>query len=469
MKELSLENLAQIIGAESAGHAEGRITRITTDSRTTQPGDCFFAIRGENFDGHDYITMAFDKGAICAVVQRDVAGAPGPLLKVHNTIKALGRLANFYRRDMNFKVIAITGSAGKTTTRHIIAHALAAHSSVFEAPKNFNNEIGLPLTLLSAGPQQKIVVAEIGTNHPGEIEYLTKIAEPDIAVITNVYQAHLEGFNNIQAIMREKASICLGLRKTGLMVVNGGCEFLNTCRRSYFSFTTFGCAENCDINPQNITYTASGGTFTIDGSPIELPLPGPGNIENTLAAWAVCKHLGMTIDDFAERLETITPVPMRAHLRKISTLTVIDDCYNANPASMKNALHILAQLAKHHTDRRPVFICGDMAELGDQSNMLHAELGKHIADANVRLLVTVGKATGITAKVAPALAKSHIVTKSFDNVADACNNLRKFIKRYDIILVKGSRSTRLETVVEKLYALFETPDNANPSDARDNK
>jgi len=469
MKEMLLKNLAQVLCVEAESAIEARVTGITTDSRTAQPGDCFFAIKGENFDGHDYVTKTFGKGAICAVVQKDLPDAPGPILKVPDTIKALGQLAHWYRRNINFKVIAVTGSVGKTTTRKIIAHVLAAHFPVFEAPKNFNNEIGLPLTLLSAEPQHKIVVAEIGSNHPGEIEYLAKIAEPDIALITNVYQAHLAGFSDLRAIIKEKSSISLGLRKNGLMIVNGRFESLNICRRSNMDFTTFGQSDNCDIKPQNITYTESGSTFTIDGSPLELPLPGPGNIENALAAWAVCKHLDIAIEDFAKALKTIEPVPMRAHLRKIDTLTVIDDCYNANPASMKNALQILTHLAKDRANCRLVFICGDMAELGDQTNQLHAELGKHIADANVDLLLTVGKAVRLAARTAQKLAQKNLSIKSFDNAADACNNLKEFIRNYDIILVKGSRAAALKTVVEKLYQLFKPRANAKSTHVRDSK
>jgi UDP-N-acetylmuramoyl-tripeptide--D-alanyl-D-alanine ligase len=459
MKKFAIKDLARIIKArpvEDSGRAlraacHGSFIRVNTDSRTIKTGDCFFAIAGDNFDGHNYISDVFAKGAVCAVADRDIDSGGNCLLRVSDTIKALGDFAAEYRRMMNFKVVAITGSVGKTTARQIVHHVLSQHYRLFQAPKNFNNNIGLPLTLLGAGPDRQIVVTELGTNHPGEIAYLTAIAQPNIAVVTNVCPAHLEGFGDVDAIAKEKLSISQGLSSDGVLIINSAIELRPTGH--FAKITTFGRSDTSDFHAQNISFDGTGSRFTIDGVEIYLPLPGPGNIENALAAWAVCSQFGITIDDFAQAVKTLSAVPMRAELLQIGTLTVLNDCYNANPASMKNALDILANLVLKEK-RRAVFICGDMAELGPQTQSLHAELGAAVAQAEVRLLLTVGDSAKIAADSAKNAAKYDLQTKSFTDILSACNNLKKFIKDYDIVLVKGSRVDKLELTVKKLKELF---------------
>lgn len=461
MKEFSITDLVTIIRAKSPAsrskHNVSSFIGVSTDSQTTKVGDCFFAIAGENFDGHDYVSDAFAKGAVCAVISKDIdaeKSAGKCLLKVDNTIRALGDLAREYRRQAGYKVVAITGSAGKTTTRQIIYHALNRRFGVYQSPKSFNNEIGLPLTLLGAGSDDQIVIAELGSNHPGEISYLTRIAEPDIAVVTNVHPAHLEGFGDLQTIIQEKSSISEGLRPDGVLIINGDFDrLLDACRAKGLRFITFGKSDGCDYRAGNIRPDGPASRFTIDGMEIYLPLAGPGNVENALAAWAVCSKLGLTIDDFTQAIETLSPVSMRTELLQIGTLTVLSDCYNANPASMTNALDILASLDPTG-QRREVFICGDMAELGRQTDRLHAELGTSIAQAGVQLLLAVGKFAKIAAEAAQASAEYNLKIKCFKDTVSAYNNLHEFIKDYDIILVKGSRVAKLELLVEKLNELF---------------
>jgi UDP-N-acetylmuramoyl-tripeptide--D-alanyl-D-alanine ligase len=457
MEKFKIADLAMLIKAydpRAMSHERRFFTGVSIDSRTIELGDCFFAIAGDNFDGHNYITEAFAKGAACAVISRDIDSGDNCLLKVSDTIKALGDFAAEYRKRMNFKVVAITGSVGKTMTRQIVYHVLSRHFRTVTALKNFNNNIGLPLTLLRAGQQDEIVVAELGSNHPSEIAQLTRIAQPDIAVVTNVYPAHLEGFGNLRTIVQEKLSISEGLRTGGVFFINGDCnELLEVCRDKGIKFISFGKSDRCDIQARNITHFDSGSRFTIDGREIFLPLLGVGNVENALAAWAVCSRFVITIDDFAEAVKTLRAATMRAELLQIGSLTVLSDCYNANPASMKNALDILVQLGANKKSRL-VFICGDMAELGAQSEKFHTELGVLITKAKVHLLLAVGKLAKVAADAAGSLADYGLQVEYFNDASAVCNSLQKFIKNSDIILVKGSRAAKLENAVERLNEFF---------------
>ncbi|MBN1509028.1 MAG: UDP-N-acetylmuramoyl-tripeptide--D-alanyl-D-alanine ligase [Sedimentisphaerales bacterium] len=468
MHPISIAALARILGAavtrrtvpSDSERAAPYVTGVSTDSRTASPGDCFFAIRGEHFDGHDYVAQAFRKGAACAVVSLAVSREPisGPVLRVPDTIRALGDLARQYRRSHPFTVVAITGSVGKTTTRQIIHHVLSQRFRTHQAVKSFNNNIGLPLTLLSAQAQEEVIVTELGANHPGEIAYLTRIAQPNIALVTNVYPAHLEGFGNLAAIIREKLSIAEGLTSDGTLIINADIEpLVAACRGSGRSFRTFGKSADATYRAENVAFQALDSTFTIAGTQVRLPLPGPGNVENALAAWAVCDQLGLSAEAFAQAVATLQGIAMRAEPMQIGTLTVLNDCYNANPASMKNALVMLRNLrpsAEANHNRRLVFICGEMAELGEQTASLHAELGSAVAEAGVDLLVTIGEPPRVTARAAQEATRRHLTVQSFDDVATACNHMEEFIRQDDIVLVKGSRTARLERVVERLPELF---------------
>jgi UDP-N-acetylmuramoyl-tripeptide--D-alanyl-D-alanine ligase len=460
MKKLSIENLAKIIKADHRALGTSYdVTDVSTDSRTAKPGDCFFAISGDNFDGHNFLADVFAKGAVCAVVSKDIpAGkfAGKAILKVSDTIKALGGLARWYRLDCKFKVVAITGSVGKTTTRQIVYHVLSRHFKTYQSPKSFNNFIGLPLTLLGAEPNQQIIIAELGTNHPGEIEYLTRIASPDIALVTNVYPAHLAGFGSVEKIAKEKLAISKGLAPAGTIIINADCPTLpDSAHKSGLIFKTFSCKKSADYLAHDISIGSLTSVFTINGISVEIPLPGRGNVENALAAWAICSSLGISARDFADALKTISPVSMRTEMLRLGSLTVISDCYNANPASMKNALDILANLAGSQK-RRAIFICGDMAELGDSEQFSHRQLGEQIANAGVNLLITLGNLAAIAADAAKT-KRPDTQTHCFTDQTDLCNNLQLMIKDSDIILVKGSRINKLELVVDKLKKLFSEP------------
>lgn len=429
MKKLAIPDLAQIINAESVGVIDGFIGGVSIDSRTVKTGDCFFAVEGQNFDGHDYVRDALAAGAVCAVVSKDIGEEN--TLKVDDTIKALGLLAKEYRRRINFKVVAITGSVGKTTTRQIAAHVLSKRYRVVQSVKNFNNDKGLPLTLLWAEADTEIVIAELGANLPGEIAYLSRIAAPDVAVVTNVTEAHLEGFGDVETIKAEKMSIAEGLRPGGVLITDA----------------------HLKKKAENVVHNGSGSRFSIDGVEVVLPLLGAGNIHNALTAWMICERFGIELEDFALEVATLPTPAMRVEPIHAGTLLILNDCYNANPASMKNALEILGNLGSE-TDRRLVFICADMGELGSGTEKLHIELGTEIARAKVRLLLTVGDYAKIAAESAQAVADYDLRTIAFKDTVSACKEMEKYIKDNDIILVKGSRTAKLELTIDKLKKLF---------------
>jgi UDP-N-acetylmuramoyl-tripeptide--D-alanyl-D-alanine ligase len=447
MKPITIEKLAKVLqSAVTSGGAT--VTGVSIDSRTIQAGDCFFAVRGENFDGHDYVEQALERGTVCAVVEKE--GISGPkILKVANTVKSLGALAGWYRREAGFKVVAITGSAGKTTTRQMVYHVLSRHFSCTQAPKSFNNAIGVPLTILSADEDCELVIVEIGSNAPGEIAALAAIAAPDISVVTNIYPAHLAGFGDIDAIIREKASIAAGLRAGGTLLINGDFEglvrYCNTVNRD---FVTFGEGAGCDIRAEGLVSEGISGQLRIEAREISVPLAGRANLSNVLAAWAICKQFDISLDDFAGSINTFEAIGMRLQIMECGPIRVINDCYNANPASMANALDCLSKIG---AGQRKVFICGTMAELGAQSEDLHDQLGRLAAQSGIDVLLSVGEYAEIVAESAKKGACDRdfeaFVFKSTDEL---CNNLSKFVRRDDIVLVKGSRSAKLEKAVVKL-------------------
>jgi len=461
MKPIAVSQLAEIVGGTflSRPVQDRSFTGVSTDSRTTRSGDCFFAIKGERFDGHDYVTAACERGAVCAVVERPVVGplsADRVMVCVPDATKALGDLAREVRRQGRFRVVGITGSVGKTTTRRIAAHVLGQHLRVWESPKNFNNFIGVPLTLLGAEADTQVVVAEMGTNHLGEIGYLTRVALPNVAVLTGAHPAHLEGLGSLEALTAEKLSIADGLSPGGTFVVNADQPgLLERARTRHRRVVGFGLSERAEVRATEVRYHDHGSTFSLDGTWVDLPLLGSGNVMNALAAAAACRPLGVSVEDFAGAVRTMPAVGMRAEPVEIGSLTVINDCYNANPASMANGLEILRTLGRDGR-RRQVFICGDMGELGDEAEVLHRQLGEQIGSSGVDVLLAVGRWAPEVAASARRM-NDRLAATCFNDAFCACQSLRDAVKENDVVLIKGSRSVRLEQALESLAALFGRP------------
>ncbi len=332
--------------------------------------------------------------------------------------------------------------------------ALKSRFKCIVAPKSFNNNIGLPLTLLSAEACHQVIITELGSNRPGDISYLAKIAQGDIVLITNIHPAHLAGFGSIKEILKEKACIAQGLKPGGKILINGDFQDLvDHCAALGLDFATFGESSGCNIRPTSIISKGSCGELTIEGVTISVPLPGRANLANTLAAWAVCKQFALSPADFAAAIKKLNPVNMRLEIQTIGPIPVINDCYNANPASMANALDCLSQTAAAQ-GARPVFICGEMAELGEQSSSLHGQLAINIATAGVQLLLATGPFAQTIASAARKNTDNNIETAVFESTETLCDNLQDFILPDDLADTVAT-TFKEHSIVRHLYNRFD--------------
>ncbi|MHC4770663.1 MAG: UDP-N-acetylmuramoyl-tripeptide--D-alanyl-D-alanine ligase [Planctomycetota bacterium] len=460
MKPVSADQLAKIIhGRLITGEDASCFNGVGIDSRTIKSGQAFFAIAGENFDGHDYAASAIEKGASCIVVEREIDmphQTKTSLIKVDDCVKALAQFAFWYRQQLTAKVIAITGSVGKTTTRQMLHQVLSGSFKCRQARGSFNNHIGLPLTILSAEPEDEILLVELGSNNLGEIEQLTAIANPDVTVITAVAPSHLAGFGSLDNIIKEKASITCGLRQGGTLYVNGDQPDLLDYVKKHFgvSIITFGETDGCDVRGIDLETTGSQGSLVIDGQLVSVPLAGKANLSNVLTTWSVCRDLGVSLPDFSEAIQLLKSGFMRLEIENIGLLTVINDCYNANPVSMANALSCLRSMASN-TGKREVFIAGSMAELGAQSDSLHMQLGQKAVSEGVGVLLAAGPFSNQITQGAADSGQDACLMCAFEKTEQLCDNLHKWVQPDDIILVKGSRSANLEQAVQRLRELFE--------------
>ena len=458
--ELRLGEIAHATGGRLVkGDSGARACGVSTDTRTLHAGECFFALRGERFDGHRFVGDAAAKGAACAVVEEaaasgldKVAGAC-PLIAVADTTKALGALASHVRASSAIPWVAITGSAGKTTTKELTAAALGALGPVLKAPASYNNNIGVPLTVLALEPEHRAAVTEIGTSAPGEVAPLAAIVRPTVAVLTTIGPAHLESFGSLRAIAREKAELFGALEGAlepdGVAVLPSDCPQINLFREAAPGrIVSFGFGEDAEVRAEDIV-TADDGTsrFRVGFVQVHLRLAGRANVANALAALAVAEALGVNHNDAARRISEVAPPPMRGRLREARGIRVYEDCYNANPLSFAAALESWRAIPS--VGRRWV-VAGDMRELGDGSAALHEKLGEEIARAGAAALLAVGEFAPHTARGA---AKAGLPQRSItiSNTADdAAPRARDIAREGDLVLVKGSRAVELERVVEAL-------------------
>ncbi len=439
MIHMSLSETAELLACGPL-QSDLAFTGITSDSRQIEPGMLFAALPGQTFDGHDHIDQAMQLGAVAALVSRTVE-TDLPLLKVADVLAALGRLAGSWRMQCSAKVVAITGSNGKTTVKEMVASILRQQGRIHATDGNFNNELGLPLTLFKLEKTHDYAVLEMGASNPGDIAYLAAIARPEIGLVSNIGPAHLQGFINEEGVARAKGELFAALPRDGTAVMNADEPWLdlwqgiNQAETVYY----FGGEGEDHIRAQQVDEETVVSTPIGDFS-LKLPLPGEHNLSNALAATAVCLALEITLENIKVGLETVKPVPGRLSLvSSKSGWTVIDDTYNANPASLYAALQVLSRQGGE-----PWLVLGDMKELGADSRKMHAELGDAARSLGVKRLFALGDASVATVD---AFGEKATHYSSRDGLIQ---DLRSQLTPGVACLVKGSRSMGMEHVVEAI-------------------
>jgi UDP-N-acetylmuramoyl-tripeptide--D-alanyl-D-alanine ligase len=438
----------------SAGVYGRRVAKVWNDSRKVGRGDVFVALKTEKDDGHRYVKSAFAAGAAAAMVSGSApvecsAHDRSKLIKVADPLRAVQRIATRYRRELGILIVAVTGSSGKTTTRNFIASVLRTALPVGETYTNWNNHIGVPLSILRFSGQEWAGVIEMGANHTDEISELSKIAEPDVGVITNIGYAHVGLFGSLANTTRAKFEIVAGLnRNNGLLLLNGDDRRLvDHARKTGTEAVCFGFSAKCDIRAEDVRFDQRQGlSFTVDGSEFRLHVAGRHFIYSALPAIFLGRRCGIPEAEIARALAAQRPFTMRGTVEKRKGVTFIVDCYNANPSSMKSAVAMLADLA---VPNRRVAIVGDMLELGKQAERLHHELGTMLAQNGVKKIIAIGQFAG---SVADGAVKAGMDSKKIAAAADAEEAVpltKRFIKPGEVVLLKGSRGVHLETVFEE--------------------
>lgn len=446
---LNLGQIAVIIGAGlgevSAPHLQ--VTGYSIDSRTIGRHELFFAIKGDRFDGHDFVKAALERGAAGAVVSRSFGGA-GNLVRVDDPLLALQTLARKVRHIWGKKVIGVTGSAGKTTTKEAIAHVLATKYRVQKSEGNLNNHFGLPLQLLRLQPETEIYVSEMGMNHAGEIAALVKIAEPNVGVVTMVAPVHLEFFDSIEGIAKAKKELIDALPKDGIAVLNADDELVakfNVGRSGPAMF--FGTSQNAEVRALNVVeHGAKGLQFEVvangERAEVRLPLVGKHNVYNALAALAVGVTQGVELKRAAEALSSLVPSDKRGEVVEIGGATVVNDCYNSNPKALKSMVDALvAMKAKRH-----IVVAGEMLELGTAGEELHRECGRYMAERGVTQLIGV---RGLAKRMVEAAKDLKLRAEFLETPEEAGAWLASNAKKGDAVLLKASRGVKLEKAIEE--------------------
>jgi UDP-N-acetylmuramoyl-tripeptide--D-alanyl-D-alanine ligase len=456
MKPLPLHTIRQLVSGKplSALPNHVEIKSVSTDTRNLEPGALFVAIKAER-DGLAFLSDAASKGALAALVEDEppVKLPNVHLIKVPSTRAALAKLATHVRKQISAHVIAVGGSNGKTGTKNLIDSALRRHKRGSISPKSFNNDIGVPLAIFPADPHQDYLVLEIGTNHHGEIRPLTLMARPDIAVITNCSAEHLEGLGDLMGVRREEASLIEGLDvKSGLLVVNGDDPALLDAVAHYKGKKiTFGFSDKNDLFATDVICDTRGVKFKLNGRrDVFIPLLGRHTAANAMAAIAVARRVGLAEDLIIESLSHATGPDMRLQIQHLGAITLLNDAYNANPASMQAALKTLLELP---TTGRRVAILGDMRELGDSADRLHQEMGQFVATCDLDLLICVGEKSALILQEALANNFPKIKTLHYPDTHAAAANISRHIQRDDLVLLKGSRYMSLEKLITPLSML----------------
>ena len=452
MNPLTVSQIAEFAGASlSSGDGTVVINKVGTDSRTIKPGELFVALRGENFEGHDFVEATAKAEATGALVDLKWAGnVPNnfALVRATDTLQAYQTLAANYRRSLALKVLAITGSNGKTSTKDFAASVLARRFRVTKTEGNFNNHVGLPRTILEATSEDEVAVWEIGMNHPGEIAALSKIAAPDAAIITNIGVAHIEFMGSREAIALEKGALAEAVDSQGTVILNADDSFTEgiaarSCAKVVLAGTTGGAVRAIEIRQ-----SAEGSEFTIvEGAHrcrAQLPVAGSHMVQNALLAVAAGRAFGLSIEECAAGLAAAPLTKARLQIKEIGGVQFLDDSYNANPDSMKAALRTLVEL---DAEGKRIAVLGEMRELGTESERGHREVGETAATLGVNQLITIGNAAEMIAEGARIAGLDKVL--SVGSTGEAARLLGEIAEPGDLILIKGSRAARTEKVIEQ--------------------
>jgi len=444
----SLLQLAQLCGGELRGD-DASFSALSIDSRTINDGDLFVALRGPNFDGHAFITAAQQAGAVALLVEH-VMDSELPQVIVSDCHRALGELASAWRMQYPIPVIAVTGSNGKTTVKEMLASILGRQGKVLATKGNLNNDIGVPLTLMRINREHRYAVIEMGANHPGEIRYLTNLAKPTVAMVNNAGPAHLEGFGDIAGVAKAKGEIFEGLQKGGVAVINADDQYSDVWQMicAEIECKHFGIDNEADISATDLVAVAGAGyrfKLHADSERVEisLPLPGRHNVMNALAASAVAIAAGATLAAVRDGLQSLVDVGGRLQIKQIPAgVTVIDDTYNANPASLQAGLDVL-----NESDGERILVLADMSELGDLAVSLHREMGRQASRSGIDRLFTIGDMAQHAAQ-AFGVSASHFTTQ--DALVRQLKGVLTASSQPVTVMVKGSRGMKMEHVVAAL-------------------
>lgn len=456
MIQRTIGQLATMIHVENdvSNYSEIEVTGVCIDTRKLKRGNLFIPFKGNNVDGHQYVEDAIKNGASAALWQKDVPNPPYhlPILVVENTEHSLQDLARSYRDQLNIKVIGVTGSNGKTTTKDMVTAVLSEKFNVQKTEGNFNNHLGLPITILSLREDTDVAVLEMGMSAKGEIDFLTKLAKPDIAIITNIGEAHLQDLGSREGIAEAKLEIINGLKKDGLFIFIGDEPLLRERVDQYknFRIQTFGKSKVNDLYPISIEQQNNGSVYSINKAPekeLYLPVLGEYNVLNSLSAILSALELGLSMDEIELGLKALKLSSMRMEKHTgIKGTKIINDAYNASPTSMKAAIHMLETLAD--ADDK-IVVLGDMLELGDNEVEFHREVGRELKESKIKYVFTYGKLGNYIAESAK-LTFPETRVFAFMDKQELVQHLKSVINGNEWILVKGSRGMKLEEVVQEL-------------------
>jgi UDP-N-acetylmuramoyl-tripeptide--D-alanyl-D-alanine ligase len=449
--KLPLWRIAEFVGSRGECDQEAVAMGYSIDSRTLNAGDLFIAIAGERFDGHNYVQAALEKGAVGAIVEegKKVAGNPLRLLQVEDSLKALQLLGAAARRLWGKPLLAVTGSAGKTTTKEILAHILATRFRVMKSSGNLNNHIGLPLQLLKLETEHDLGVVEMGMNHAGEIRALGELAHHDLAVVTTVAPVHLEFFGSLAEIARAKYEIIETLHPGGVAVLNADDDYVCQFGRDFKGkVVTFGIKRSADVSARKVKLNgAEGSTFELVvgsvGEPVTFPLVGEHNIYNALAAATAAMERGISPSQAAAALSSIAPPDKRGQVLHLHGATIINDCYNSNPRALEAMIDMLASMKAE----RRILVVGEMLELGPTAEALHRECGKHAAGKKIDMVIGV---RGMARAVAEAACGYGTQAQFVETPEQAGEWLARNLRSGDAVLLKASRGVKLERALDML-------------------